>query len=311
MFATATLASLLPLLVSSAYIAHRFPGPTSTETPTSVSAQEISNKFVRPAQFSQLAYCSSSLIKSWNCGSSCQALQMGSFTPITVGGDGQSVPYFFVGHDNMTQSIVVAHQGTDPSSIRSLLNDAESEMGPMSPTLFPNVGSDVRVHTGFARAHGRSADEVLSAVKSGLQSTGTSSVLVTGHSLGAAIAAMDALMLHQNLDPSVSINTVVFGLPRGGNDAFANLIDSQLGIQFTYVTHGNDPVPNQPPRSLGYQHSSGEVYIPSSGEAGTVACAGQENLHCVEGNSVLHASISDHLGPYFSGTMMGRSACPL
>lgn len=205
-------------------------------------------------------------------------------------------------------------------------------MGFMSATLFPNVGSallfsqrsfsprlistlrilvDVQVHTGFARAHSRSADEVLSAVKSGLQSTGTNSVLVTGHSLGAAIAVMDGLMLHQNLDPSVSINTVVFGLPRGGNDAFANLIDSQLGIHFTYVTHGNDPVPNQPPRFLGYQHSAGEVYIPSSGEAGTVACAGQENLHCVGGNSVLHASISDHLGPYFSGIRMGKSACPL
>jgi len=174
-----------------------------------------------------------------------------------------------------------------------------------------HIPGDVKVHKGFADAHGKSANEVLSAVKSGLQSTGTNSVLVTGHSLGAAIAAMDALMLRQNLDSSVSINAVVFGLPRGGNVAFANLIDSQLGNQFTYVTHGNDPVPNLPPRDLGYQHSAGEVHIPDSDESGTVTCPGQENLHCQFGNSILHTSLSNHLGPYFAGTKMGRSACPL
>ena len=118
-------------------------------------------------------------------------------------------------------------------------------------------------------------------------------------------------MLRQNLDSSISISAAVFGLPRGGNVASAALIDSQLGNQFTYVTHGYDPVSNLPPREFGYQHSAGELHIPSNGEAGTVACPGQENVHCQYGNSIWRTSISDHLGPYFAGTEMGRSACPL
>jgi pimeloyl-ACP methyl ester carboxylesterase len=170
------------------------------------------------------------------------------------------------------------------------------------------IPGDVQVHSGFAETQGSTAEAVLSAVKAGLQSTGTNKVLVTGHSLGAAIATMDALMLRQNLDPTVSIRTVVFGLPRSGNPAFANLIDSQLGSQFTYVTHGKDPVPMMPPRFLGYQHSAGEVHIPSSGEAGTIACPGQENVNCNEGGNWI---ISDHLGLYFAGVEMGKSACPL
>jgi hypothetical protein len=43
---------------------------------------------------------------------------------------------------------------------------------------------------------------------------------------GAAIATMDALMLKQNLPSSVQLTTTVYGLPRGGNQAFANFTDS-------------------------------------------------------------------------------------
>jgi pimeloyl-ACP methyl ester carboxylesterase len=170
---------------------------------------------------------------------------------------------------------------------------------------------DVRVHSGFADTQSRTADAVLSAVKAGLQSTGTNKVFVTGHSLGAAIATLDALMLRQQLEPTISITSVIFAPPRIGNAAFANLIDSQLGGQLTYVTHGNDPVPIVPPLFLGYQHSAGEVHIPSSGEVGTVACPGKENVNCQDGNSIIHSKVQDHFGPYFAGVVMGNGDCPL
>ena len=86
----------------------------------------------------------------------------------------------------------------------------------------------MKTHEGFACTQGRTADTILSTVKSGLQNTTSRNVLVTGHSLGAAIAILDALMLRQHLDPSVSINTIVFAPPRGGDQSFADLIDSQV-----------------------------------------------------------------------------------
>jgi hypothetical protein len=43
---------------------------------------------------------------------------------------------------------------------------------------------------------------------------------------GAAIATLDAMMLKQELDPSVQIQTTVFGLPRVGNQAWADFVDN-------------------------------------------------------------------------------------
>ena len=76
---------------------------------------------------------------------------------------------------------------------------------------------------------------------------------------------------------------------------------TQLGGNFTFITHKDDPVPLVPPRFIGYQHSTGEVHIKETddktGEASvTVACPGQENENCIDGNSLLSTSISDHIG---------------
>ncbi|KAH8980493.1 hypothetical protein EDB86DRAFT_2835293 [Lactarius hatsudake] len=77
-------------------------------------------------------------------------------------------------------------------------------------------------------------------------------VLVTGHGLGAAVAVLDALMPRQ-LDPTISINTIVFAPPRGGDQVF-------------YRSH-------RLIRLRGYRRSAW-VHIPTSGEAGTVLSVG-------------------------------------
>lgn len=87
---------------------------------------------------------------------------------------------------------------------------------------------DTKVHQGFQDTQGRTADGVLSGVQNAIAKTGVKNILVTGHSLGAAIATMDAIMLSQNLDSDVNINTIVFGLPRGGNSNWANLVDKTV-----------------------------------------------------------------------------------
>lgn len=49
---------------------------------------------------------------------------------------------------------------------------------------------------------------------------------VKGHSLGAAVATLDAAMLRMHLPSDVEVDSVVFGLPRVGNQQFANMIGS-------------------------------------------------------------------------------------
>lgn len=75
----------------------------------------------------------------------------------------------------------------------------------------------------------------------------------------------------------------------------------QLGGNFTYITHKNDPVPLVPPEFIGYVHPSGEVHIVSTDAASgnateTVACPGRENGNCSDGNNLLDVSVDDHLG---------------
>ena len=114
-----------------------------------------------------------------------------------------------------------------PFSIEFLQTDANT-------TLFPKAGADVKLHSGFQDTQGRTADVVLSTVQGALSDTGFTNVLVTGHSLGAAIASLDAMMLRMALPDSVNVSSVVFGLPRVGNQEWADLFDSLVSALLCY-----------------------------------------------------------------------------
>ncbi|OCH85126.1 alpha/beta-hydrolase [Obba rivulosa] len=275
-----------------------------------ISQSTISNDFQRPALFSRAAYCPISQVATWTCGPSCDALP--GVEVLASGGDNEEIPDFFIAHDTSTNTIVVAHQGTDPDNLLSDLNDVEIAKSNLNSTLFPNAGSDIEVHDGFQDTQGRTADLVLSTVLSALSSSGATEVEVTGHSLGAAVASLDAVMLKMHLPSDVSITTTVFGLPRAGNQAWADLVDSLLGSSFAHISNQHDPVPIVPGQFLGFQHPSGEAHITdvaSSGQATIEACPGQENEHCSDANSLFDFSIQNHLGPYFNGISFGASAC--
>ena len=110
----------------------------------------------------------------------------------------------------------------------------------------------------------RTASQILSAVQTTLSTRGTSSVTVVGHSLGAALALLDGLSLSLRL-PSATVRVYGYGMPRVGNQAFANFVDSQLGGRLTHVNNKEDPIPIVPGRFLGFHHPSGEVHIQDSG----------------------------------------------
>lgn len=172
-------------------------------------------------QFSRAAYCRR--LETWKCGAACNALP--GFVPTVVGGNGRNIPVYFVGYWPANDTIVVAHQGTDPTSLLSLLVDAKIRKRSLDPTLFPGVPSSVTVHRGFAIAHEKTAISILSAVKNLMNVTGTRSVTTVGHSLGGALAALDAVFLALNLPFGSEIRGITYGTPRVGNAAFAELLD--------------------------------------------------------------------------------------
>ncbi|KAK0202294.1 alpha/beta-hydrolase [Desarmillaria ectypa] len=224
---------------------------------------------------------------------------------LAAGGSGGLIPRFIVPYDDLTHSIVVAHQGTDPSSMYvclssfhngigltirvSIANDTNILLTPIDTEFFPSVAQKgIQVHSGFLDTFLRTASTVLSVVKYGLSTTGATNVILTGHSLGATLDALTNL----------SIQTTTFGSPRIGNQAFADFVDASFSKgSYARITNKADPVPHVPPTVLEFVHAQGEVHL---GEGGAVACEAQENesVGCPDRVGLLATASHDHSGEF-------------
>ncbi|OCH96309.1 lipase [Obba rivulosa] len=300
-FAPSLALGVLALAALSAVSAVPAPVLKARQSITAASQSQISS-YTPYTYYASAGYCTASATLSWNCGANCEANP--GFQPTASGGDGDDTQFWYVGYDPSLRTVIVSHQGTDPSEIEPLLTDGDIEMTTLSSSLFPGLSSDIEVHEGFADAQASTASDVLNAVQSTLSQHGASHVTAVGHSLGAAISLLDAVFLHVNL-PTTTVTFIGYGLPRVGNQAFANYVDGQP-ISVTHINNEEDPIPILPGMFLGYVHPSGEVHIEDSGEWAN--CPGQDNpsTECIVGDvpEVWDGDESDHDGPY-NGIEMG------
>ncbi|KAI0075336.1 lipase class 3 family protein [Panus rudis PR-1116 ss-1] len=269
---------------------------------TTLSASQVSS--FKPFTFyASAAYCQPANTLAWNCGVNCQANP--TFEPIASGGDGDATQFWYVGFDPTLKTIIVAHQGTDTGDLLSDLTDLDFSLTGLNSTLFPGVSSDVQVHSGFADEQAITALSILAAVQSGIARFGTTQVTMVGHSLGGALALLDSVFLPLHLS-NVTYRTITYGLPRVGNQQFADYVDSHAGGSLTHINNKEDPIPIVPGKFLGFHHPSGEVHIQDSGA--WEACPGQDNpsTQCIVGDvpNIFESDESDHDGPY-DGVEMG------
>jgi len=276
---------------------------------TSLTANDL-NSLDSFTQFARAAYCPADKLMTWDCGEACEANP--NFEVSLAGGWGNAIQFFFVGFYPKTNSVIVAHQGTDPLALKSVLTDLLIAKGELNQTLFPGVPEDIEVHSGFRDQHAITADQIREEVKKIIAEKGATQVTTVGHSLGGALAELDALSLRLNLPEEIGVNAVTYGTPRVGTREFVDFFDSKVP-DFKRVNNEKDLVPIIPGRFLGFAHPKGEVHILND-EAGTiVACPGNdddENDECQIKSvpSVLSGSILNHLGPY-NGIFIGSVFC--
>ncbi|KAF8623156.1 hypothetical protein AX17_007544 [Amanita inopinata Kibby_2008] len=270
------------------------------QTITPLTSSQISH-YTPYTHFASTAYCQPSTTISWTCGSNCNANP--DFIPVASGGDGNGVQFWYVGYSPSLDSVIVAHQGTDTSQILADATDADAFLGSLDPNLFPGVDSSVEVHSGFQNEQSLTAWDILYAVQTTIDFYGASNVATVGHSLGAALALLDGVFLPLWIS-GVTFTTVGYGMPRVGNQAFADYVDSH--VHLTHINNKKDPVPIVPGRFLGYHHPSGEVHITETGPWEN--CPGQDNPStlCTVGDvpNIFEGSTGDHGGPY-NGITMG------
>ncbi|KAI0259394.1 Alpha/Beta hydrolase protein [Gloeopeniophorella convolvens] len=268
---------------------------------TSLSKAQIS-AFKPFTQFTGAVYCPPSTTLSWTCGTNCDAHP--HFVPTASGGDGNGVQYWYVGFAPSLDTVIVAHQGTNTTQLLADLTDLDLVLSPLDPTLFPNVPLTALVHSGFALEQAKTASAVLSAVKTTLNAHGANTVTVVGHSLGAALALLDSVYLPLHLPTDVNVRTITYGLPRVGDQVFADYVDAHLNL--THINNKEDPIPIVPGRFLGYVHPSGQIHIQDSGVWSV--CPGQENSSklCTDGDvpSIFGSNETNHDGPY-DGVKLG------
>ncbi|ETW81949.1 Lipase, class 3 [Heterobasidion irregulare TC 32-1] len=276
-------------------------------SPTALSPTQLSS-FAPFTQFARAAYCDPSKIEGWQCGEACDALP--GFEPTLTGGDANSIQFFFVGFWPDQNTVVVAHQGTDPTKIKSDLTDLNIAKRVLDPTLFPGVPDGVEVHSGFADAHEKTASQILTEVKRLMATHRTTNVTLIGHSLGGALAELDSLFMKLNLPMGTTIKGVTYGTPRVGNSKFVTLFDQQVS-DFTRVNNKSDLVPIIPGRFLGFAHPHGEVHIVEPGNA--VSCPGDDDAvdsqcQIKTVSNIFEGNILDHLGAY-EGIFIGTPFC--
>ncbi|PVI00258.1 alpha/beta-hydrolase [Periconia macrospinosa] len=173
----------------------------------------------------------------------------------------------------------------------------ENTMGdkPDPPLADPPKCTNCTVHTGFYTSWLNTRKAILPDLTAAIEKYPDYKLVLVGHSLGGAVAAIAGLDLQaRGWDPHVT----TFGEPRIGNKELAAYVNARFNIsdntsessfsatnKFHRVTHANDPVPLLPLEEWGYTMHSEEIFISADSlpysQDDIRHCEGDEDPTCI------------------------------
>ncbi|KZT01655.1 uncharacterized protein LAESUDRAFT_795597 [Laetiporus sulphureus 93-53] len=112
-----------------------------------------------------------------------------NFDLVALGGDGDSMQYWFVGYDLNLDTVIVSHQSTDLNEILPLVTDDDIMLVNPDSSFFTRLSLDIEVDQGFT------AMDILSAVQTTMSTYRTNQITIVDHSLRAAILLLDSVYL--------------------------------------------------------------------------------------------------------------------
>jgi putative lipase involved disintegration of autophagic bodies len=157
-----------------------------------------------------------------------------------------------------------------------------------------------RAHQGFLLAAHAILETVYNATAQLLAIASNSRLVVTGHSLGAAVATLIAVEFAKRGGRIPTLFT--FGSPRLLNPPGAAYVSKLLGDEVNRYTYLWDIVVHVPSMSQGYLHVVGEWY---EDKIGVDKCVGAEDKACADQWHIESLSFRDHLH-YLNTTLI----CP-
>jgi len=185
----------------------------------------------------------------------------------------------FVTRDDKRKELIVAFRGS--LSPRDFIVDLAIILKPLETVGVAAIGG-AEAHTGFQFAYNAVAGEVLDTVRKEMAARPDYKIVVTGHSLGGAVASMASLSIRAAL-PNVPMQLFTYGQPRVGNEAFARQVENQIGVDNIFrAVHTFDGVPTFVLGEIGYRHFGTEYWNfedPASPRT-TKKCVGPEDPTC-------------------------------
>ncbi|KAJ7925112.1 Alpha/Beta hydrolase protein [Mycena leptocephala] len=235
----------------------------------------------------------------------------------------------FIARDDTRKEIVVSFPGTN--NLADFITDMKFRRVPfISPGIPLDMADRLSVHRGFLAAYNIVAQVVLDAVKAEFAEHPAYTIVVTGHSLGGAIASLAAPALKSEL-PAAAIKLFTFGQPRVGNRNFAAFVEKKLGVDnifrgasFYFQSSSNPTqinpqrctkkahgVPTMVPPILGYRHFATEYWqymnpiIPSLAHQTVKKCSHMsgEDITC---SMILPSTGINLWHPYYFGHVMSN-----
>ena len=159
-----------------------------------------------------------------------------------------------LGHNLTTGTAFVSFRGT--SDVEDWLADLDAV-----PDDYLPVAGFGQVHAGFQNVY----ELVRKSIAAGLATAtaGCNQILITGHSLGAALAVLAAPDVFRNMPPNkIEPRLITFAGPRVGLSDFANTFNAAVESCFRIVNF-LDVVPYVPPTP--YVHVGAQITVDSGG----------------------------------------------
>lgn len=245
------------------------------------SATYNQSQGIRNVYFAYGAYCDSSAIADWTC--KWCAYIPGFEVSKVIDTDGLQA---FVGYDTQESQIVISFRGS--TDLIDWLDDLDAVMTP-----YPGV-SGGEVHEGFYDAWLELANDVMAPAEALIKKYHHATLLITGHSLGAALAqlcALNASTYARSVGFTGSVVTYTYGSPRWGNLAMADYFATLVDVNWRMVNM-HDVVPTVPPESDGFHHTWVEIWYTSDSPLVYTVCDNSgEDPNC----SYIVTSVEDHL----------------
>lgn len=260
-------------------------------------------RYKRMAQWSAASYCSEPSLLNWSCGPRCSGLTENTRVALYFKSAITDTVGFIATYVDMEREedvIVIAFRGsvTFTNWVENLKFNKEASPWPDSS----NPGA--RVHSGFLDSYADIASSIRAVIVMLLRRYPEARVLVTGHSLGGAVATLCAADLKYHLGQASKVELVTFHSPRVGNEAFASFINfifktsetnPEGGTYFTRrFTNKDDPMVHLPPSFLYFQHLNQEVWVNLEDETRACDPGLGEDPNC--SNSVL---LPDNIDSHF------------